>query len=351
MRILQPARARCMPEGLKNAGLVVPASILGLIGLGLLIIRHWEFCITVPFMAIAYNCFQGNVGLRFTVHVGNYAAIGLVFLLFVLSWGTLRLMAKKRMNEEAFKSKAGWGTWGIVGLLVLWFASPNLQHAANYHSHVVYPIKTMEVLEELNQASEPDDFVVTWWDYGSGCWYYGNTRTFTSPAHQTVDNFLSSEILRSTSATKAYNLARLKTETYVNLQNQLQEEGSRDFPTAVQALFKDGTSEQVFYQGLLHDVGHEDYPIPQKTRDTFLFLPYEILRIFPTILSFSSRNLYFAGNEGANSSSIKEPPMLILRGGRREGILCFRWWLSIKSTGRPLGRWGAERHDILWAGL
>ncbi|HAF58237.1 MAG TPA: hypothetical protein DCL00_01480 [Opitutae bacterium] len=310
---------RCMPEGLKNAGLVVPASILGLIGLGLLIIRHWEFCITVPFMAIAYNCFQGNVGLRFTVHVGNYAAIGLVFLLFVLSWGALRLMAKKRMNEEAFKSKARWGTWGIVGLLVLWFASPNLQHAANYHSHVVYPIKTMEVLEELNQASEPGDFVVTWWDYGSGCWYYGNTRTFTSPAHQTVDNFLSSEILRSTSAAKAYNLARLKTETYVNLQNQLQEEGSRDFSTAVQALFKDGTSEQLFYQGLLHDVGHEDYPIPQKTRDTFLFLPYEILRIFPTILSFSSRNLYFAGNEGANSSSIKEPPMLILRGGRREG--------------------------------
>ena len=43
------------------------------------------------------------MGLRFTVHVGNYAAIGLVF--FVLSWGTLRLMAKKRMNEEAFKSK------------------------------------------------------------------------------------------------------------------------------------------------------------------------------------------------------------------------------------------------------
>ena len=52
-------------------------------------------------------------------------------------------------------------------------------------------------------------------------------------------------------------ILRLKTETYVNLQNQLQEEGSRDLPTAVQALFKDGTSEQVFYQGFLHDVGHE----------------------------------------------------------------------------------------------
>ena len=60
----------------------------------------------------------------------------------------------------------------------------------NYNSHVVYPVKTIEVLTKLKEASNPDDFVVTWWDYGSGCWFYGNTRTFTSPAHQTFDNFL-----------------------------------------------------------------------------------------------------------------------------------------------------------------
>lgn len=310
---------RCMPEGLQNAGLVVPASILGLIGLGFLILRYWEFSITLPFLAIAYNCFKGAVGLRFTVHVGNYAAIGLVFLLIILTWGIVRLVTKERLNQNRFKKTARWATWGAVGLLVFWFASPNLQHAANYHSHVVYPIKTMEVLEELNQASEPDDFVVTWWDYGSGCWYYGNTRTFTSPAHQTVDNFLSSEILRSTSPVQAYNLARLKTETYVKLQEQKKQGGKSDFSTAVQAIFRDGTPDQVFYQGLLHDASLADFPLPPKTRETFLFLPYEILRIFPTILSFSSRNLYFYGNEGSNSSSLKEPPMLILRGGRREG--------------------------------
>ena len=46
---------RCMPGGLKNAGFVVPASILGLIGLGLLILRYWEFCITLPFLS---DCIQ-----------------------------------------------------------------------------------------------------------------------------------------------------------------------------------------------------------------------------------------------------------------------------------------------------
>ena len=177
----------------------------------------------------------------------------------------------------------------------------------------------MEVLEELNKASEPDDFVVTWWDYGSGCWYYGNSRTFTSPAHQTIDNFLSSEILRSTSPIQAYNLARLKTETYVNLQEQRERKGKSDYNTAVQAIFRDGTPEQLFYQGFLADVSKTDFSLPRKTRETFLFLPYEILRIFPTILSFSSRNLYFPGNAGSNAPNLSEPPMKILRGGRREG--------------------------------
>ena len=123
----------------------------------------------------------------------------------------------------------------------------------------------MEVLDKLNQASDPDDFVVTWWDYGSGCWYYGNTRTFTSPAHQTVDNFLSSEILRSTSPVQAFNLARLKTETYVDLQEQKEKNGKSDFLTAVQAIFKDGTPEQTFYQGLLHDATRADFPLPPKS--------------------------------------------------------------------------------------
>ena len=57
-----------------------------------------------------------------------------------------------------------------------------------------------------------------------------------------------------------------------------------------------------------------------KTRDMFLFLPYEILRIFPTILSFSSRNLYFPDGQSAQNGAMREPPMKILRNGRREGF-------------------------------
>ncbi len=310
---------RCLPGNEKADAWILPTAILGFLGLVLLVLRYWEFCLTLPFLAIAYYCFKGAVGLRFTVHVGNAASIGLVFLILVISWAFLRLtLFKSEYISSKFSDLLKWVSWGLSGLIVCFFALPNIQHAKNYNSHVVYPIKTIEVLKKLNEASKPDDFVVTWWDYGSGCWFYGNTRTFTSPAHQTFDNFLTSEILRSQSPSRAANLSRLKTETFVNLQEKLKS-GVLTHNTAVQEIFNDGTPELKFYQGLINDIADDNYSLPDKTRDIFLFLPYEILRIFPTILSFSSRNLYFPQNNSPVSSGSRDPPMMILKNGRREG--------------------------------
>ena len=299
--------------------LALKTALLAFLGYFLLCLRYWEFCIGVPFWGIAYNCFSHFVdrplGLRFTVHVGNVASIGLVFLLFVLVWALLRYWSSRvklgRFGIKPFK----YGAWGIVGVLVCFFAWPNIEHAKGYYSHVVYPVSTIKVLDELNKASDPDDFVVTWWDYGSGCWFYGDTRTFTSPAHQTFDNYLTSEILRSTSHVQGANLARVKAETFANIQ-KARAEGKSAAPTAVQGIFKDGSSDLVFYQGLLEEMKDSNYSLPPKTREVFLFMPYEILRIFPTILSFSSRNLYFPTPAGKVS---RDPPMIILRNGKRQG--------------------------------
>lgn len=314
----------------KYAGdLNLKTALLALLGYLILCMRYWEFLLGAPFWFIGYNCFSHFVdsplGLRFTVHVGNVASIGLVFLLLVLSWAFFRfclsLLNKgkndryKALSRIVFKS----ASLISVGLVVVLFAWPNVDHARGYHSHVVYPVKTIEVLEELNQASDPDDFVVTWWDYGSGCWFYGDTRTFTSPAHQTLDNYLTSEILRANSHLQAAHLARLKTETFVRLQDE-KKSGETTYDTAVQEIFKDGSSDLVFYQGLLEEMNDANASLPSKSRDVFLFMPYEILRIFPTILSFSSRNLYFPSS---SVNSRKELPMKILRNGRRQGSSLF----------------------------
>jgi hypothetical protein len=331
--------------------LAIKTALLAFLGYFLLCLRYWEFCIGVPFWGIAYNCFSYFVdrplGLRFTVHVGNMASIGLVFLLFVLVWALLRYLSSRVKSEKLGIKSFKYGSWGIVGVMVCFFAWPNIEHAKGYYSHVVYPVDTIKVLDELNKASDPDDFVLTWWDYGSGCWFYGDARTFTSPSHQTFDNYLTSEILRSTSHVQGANLARVKAETFVGIQNA-RASGKSAAPTAVQGIFKDGSSDLVFYQGLLEDMKDSNYTLPPKTREVFLFMPYEILRIFPTILSFSSRNLYFPTPAGKVR---RDPPMIILRNGRRQvnsvvfdgghrmdesGVLHYAFSPDKGSKGRPI---------------
>ena len=136
---------------------------------------------------------KGKVGLRFTVHVGQLRRLGRYF--FTYDGGLAPCPGSLvECTQEAILSLHRLGLqkscpWPLVGGFVVFLVRPNLQHARNYNSHVVYPGKTIEALEALNAASEPDDFVLTWWDYGSGSWFYGGSRTFTSPAHQTVDNF------------------------------------------------------------------------------------------------------------------------------------------------------------------
>ena len=66
---------RCLPNKDKKDAFIIPTAFLGFMGLFLLIIRYWEMCLTLPFAAIAYFCFSGSVGLRFTVHVGNAASM------------------------------------------------------------------------------------------------------------------------------------------------------------------------------------------------------------------------------------------------------------------------------------
>ena len=259
---------RCLPSSKSESTLLIPTALIGLLGLGLLVLRYWEFSLCLPFVAIAYLCFKGVVGLRFTVHVGNVASLGVCFLLLIVLWLLVRKIIESFPKGKISYEYGQFITYALAVLLVAFMAWPNVQHAKNYNSHVVYPIKTIEVLEALNEASDPEDFVVTWWDYGSGCWFYGETRTFTSPAHQTFDNYLTSEILRSRSPERAKNLARLKTETYVDLQKE-RELGAKTYPTAVQAIFKDGTPDLILYQGLLDDLSKASYRTPSKTREIF----------------------------------------------------------------------------------
>ena len=88
--------------------------------------------------------------------------------------------------------------------------------------------------------------------------------------YQTFDNFLTSVILRSQSLDRVANLSLMKTQTYTELQ-KLRDEGQSTYKTAVESMFKDGSPDLIFYQGLLDDAASPDFQAPDPGRDVFFF--------------------------------------------------------------------------------
>jgi hypothetical protein len=107
-----------LPAKDKEDAIIIPTAIFGLLGVVLLMLRYWEFCMAVPFLAIAYFCFQGAVGLRFTVHVGNIASLGIVFLILcVLTFLVRKIFSKEKAGHSNLVAKTSWAVWVLLEAL------------------------------------------------------------------------------------------------------------------------------------------------------------------------------------------------------------------------------------------
>jgi dolichyl-diphosphooligosaccharide--protein glycosyltransferase/undecaprenyl-diphosphooligosaccharide--protein glycosyltransferase len=77
------------------------------------------------------------------------------------------------------------------------------------------------------------------------------------------------------------NLSRLAVETYVD----------SNYTTIANTLFKNGEENQLDPNLLLSELENEDYALPKKSRDIFLYFPYRMLNIFPTVAIFGNLDL------------------------------------------------------------
>jgi dolichyl-diphosphooligosaccharide--protein glycosyltransferase/undecaprenyl-diphosphooligosaccharide--protein glycosyltransferase len=87
--------------------------------------------------------------------------------------------------------------------------------------------------------------------------------------------------MQTTSPELAANLSRLAVETYVD----------SNYTTIADTLFKNEEEDQVDPNLLLSELENDTYELPKKTRDIFLYLPYRMLNIFPTVAIFGNLDL------------------------------------------------------------
>jgi len=282
---------------------------LALIGLTLLIILHPEFIIGMPLLGI--GIYLAHIaGHRFTIHAVPLAALGATYIPLGLVELTRRFSPDKPKATlgslpffEFSKKHRGWFTaWLVAGLLTLPAAyglvQPNWEHDLLLARGRPPVLREPEVaqLAELRKISKPGDYVLTWWDYGSAVWLYSGRNVLTSPYNQSHDNYIIAKIFNSNSQALAANLARLSVEAFH------QDGPPRGGPLAVEQIFRSPTQSP---NEILEILKHPGYPVPGRTREVFLYLPAQMMPIFPVLHQFSERDLA-TGKLTSNRSTFLE---------------------------------------------
>ena len=237
--------------------------ILSLVGYIVLVLRYRAFILALPLIGIGVFSLIG--GLRFTVYVVPIAGISAIYLFFAIS---------EFIKDKLFK-------YAFILIATSLMIYPNITHIISYKVPTVFNKSEVIDLDKLKKMSSPKDYTLTWWDYGYPIWFFSDTSTLIDGGKHHNDNFIISQIMQTSSSQFAYNLSRLSVETYV----------SSNYQVVANTIFKNGKKDQINPNDLLFELEDKNYKLPPKTRDIYLYMPYRMMNIFPTMAIFGNLDL------------------------------------------------------------
>ncbi len=246
----------------------ISGSIIGFIistaGYALLSFRKKEFLLFLPLVAIGFFAYIG--GLRFTVYAIAPLAMGVVYLFWIIA----QYIDNKKLQ------------YTFVALASFAVLYPNIRHVFNYNRAIstVFLKSEVEDLDKLNKIAANKDYTLTWWDYGYPVWYYSDTNTLIDGGKHNNDNFIISKIMLTNSPQLAANLSRLSVEEYVK----------KHYTTKpiIDDLIKESKLEP---DAFLASLENQDYKLPAKTRDIYIYLPLRMSNIMGAVELFSNLDL------------------------------------------------------------
>lgn len=291
--------------------------VLSVIGLIMLIVRYPIMLVSMPMVALGFLAYKN--GLRFTVYAVPIMALGVSFLIFY-----------------AGSFLKGYGRYAFISLCTVGILYPNITHVIAYKVPTVFSKAEVEVVDNLGKVADNEDYVITWWDYGFPIRYYSNTKTLVDGGkHDGFQNFVPSLVLNTPNQKFAAQMARLEVE-YTEKQMRERLTGK-----TISLMLKDyGASDpMVFFNNLVN----KDLPLPEKTRDIYLYLPKRMLNIFPTVSLFSNLDIrtgerynrkYFSSNTyfkqvgrniqlGDGSVILQDKGLIVLGGNQQIPIKSF----------------------------
>lgn len=272
------------------------ACILALLGYCVLVVVYPEFIIALPLVGIGIFAHWG--GHRFTIHAVPIAALALAFLPFCMlefwriiysgySNKTPKNLDCMETPSEFSKEHGPWfgailASHVVAGLIILAAIIPNLGLAIDRSKGLATVLDSDEVkiLDDIKQKSQPGDYVLTWWDWGSATWFHAERNVLTSPNNQSYDTYFFAKMMTTDSPRLTAHLGRTAAEYFHH--------GGPDGTggLAVKHLFGDQTKTP---NEIIADL-EENLPV-ESTRDVYIYLPSKLFPIYSVLRMFSERDL------------------------------------------------------------
>jgi dolichyl-diphosphooligosaccharide--protein glycosyltransferase/undecaprenyl-diphosphooligosaccharide--protein glycosyltransferase len=260
--------------------------VLSCIGYALMVFRYPVMLLGLPLIGLGFLASVG--GLRFTIYAIPVLAFGIAYLIFTCSDYLKRFLVEGKSSLTIRTVFVATCTAAIL--------YPNILHVISYKVPTVFSKQEVSVLDKLKNSANREDYVVSWWDYGYPLRYYSDVKTLIDGGkHSGAVNFPVSYILTNRQQVSA-KLARLDVE-YTEKSFNLDENNTDKNRTNIANMtldfgFKDTND---FLTSLSTDI-----KLPSKTRDIYLYLPFRMMGILPTVARFSNIDLM-------NGNTIRQP--------------------------------------------
>ncbi len=233
--------------------------VLSLVGYTLLVYRHKMMLLGLPLLALGF--LSVKAGVRFHIYGVPLLVIGFAYGVWFLCLHVKGHLALK------------------IALVFLLFAMPFYENykSLNYWNgrvaRSVFNPEQVRALQKLNEATQPNDFAVSWWDYGWPLWYYADMRTLIDNGRHFADNYTVASILLSSSQRFSHHATHYFYELYA---------ANSGKDAIVQALKSDVNATQLF-----RAIEDEHIGLP-KVHEKYLVLPLGLLRLGYTLFTFAN---------------------------------------------------------------
>ena len=162
-----------------------PIAVLGVLGWAAACRRDYRCWFFLPL--VLFGVFSLLAGVRFAVWAVVPISIG-------IAWAIWRLCQSHRLpTAQQFSF------YKVILAVVLFMTAilPSVVSDVTYPGRTVLLQSEVEVLQRIGEGSNPEDIVVTWWDWGTAVALYAGRRSLIHPGRMTDDVFVISRMITS----------------------------------------------------------------------------------------------------------------------------------------------------------